>query len=334
MDKYINKIINADGLEIIRQLPSKSINLICIDPPYNIGRDSWDIIVDYYDWMSDYFIEFNRILKDNGSFFMFHNDFRTLAELDRRIQYKTQFVYKNFIVWNKRFDGSPNKGFLDGFIVVEDLNNFQKMVEYIIFYTFNNSYKLLEKRKQLNITQSTIGKEILSKTGGLTGWYSNIEMGKNYPTKKTIKPITKYLGLTIDDIVPKFRNQKTHHSVWNYDLDHKKYGHITPKPVNLIENIILHTTDENDICLDCFGGSGSLAVAAIKTNRQYILIEKNENYCKIANDRISNIKTGILIPTIKNTIRKKSKKEQENILKEKIKEKEEILNNQNNKSKE
>jgi site-specific DNA-methyltransferase (adenine-specific) len=321
MKEFLNKIINADGLETIKKLPDKSINLICIDPPYNIGKESWDIILDYYDWMTEYFIEFERVLKDNGSFFMFHNDFRILSELDRRIKNQTKFEFKNFIIWNKRFDGSPNKGFLDGYVVVEGLNNFQKMAEYIMFYTFNNSYKLKEERKKRNITQLTIGKEILSKTGGLTGWYSNIEMGKNYPTEKTIKPITKHLGLTIDDIVPKFRNQKTHHSIWNYDLDHKKFGHVTPKPIELLKNIILHTTDENDICLDCFGGSGSMAIATIETKRQYILIEKDEKYCEISENRIKSLIEGKELKIVKNTNRKKSKKEQENILKQLEKEK-------------
>jgi site-specific DNA-methyltransferase (adenine-specific) len=314
MKEFLNRVWNEDGLSFIKKIPSKSVDLICIDPPYNIGKDDWDIIPDYYEWLSDFFIEFERILKDSGSFFMFHNDFRILAELDRNIQNKTKFVYKNFIVWNKRFDGSPKKGFLDGYVVIDGLNNFQKMAEYIMYYTFDNSYKLSQKRKELKVNQLTIGKEIPSKTGGLTGWYSNIEMGKNFPTEKTIKPITKHLGLTIDDIVPKFRNQKTHHSIWNYDLDHKKYGHVTPKPIDILKNIILHTTDEGDVCLDCFGGSGSMAIAAIQTKRNFILIEKDPNYCDIANQRISDENS---LKIVKNTIRKRTKGEIKNILKKK-----------------
>jgi site-specific DNA-methyltransferase (adenine-specific) len=311
IEDVLNNVWNEDGLEFIKKMPDKSVNLICIDPPYNIGKDEWDVIPDYYDWMSGFFVEFERILKDNGSFFMFHNDFRILSELDRQIQDRTKFVYKNFIVWNKRFDGSPKKGFLDGYVVVEGLNNFQKMAEYVMYYTFDNSWKLSQRRKELGITQMTIGKEIPSKTGGFTGWYSNIEIGKNYPTEETIKPITKHLGLTIDDIVPKFRNQKSHHSVWNYDLDHKKFGHVTPKPIDLLKNIILHTTDENDICLDCFGGSGSLGVAAIQTNRKFILVEKDIDYCKIASDRLKGESS---LKTVKNDVRKRTKTEIKNIL--------------------
>jgi site-specific DNA-methyltransferase (adenine-specific) len=135
--------------------------------------------------------------------------------------------------------------------------------------------------------------EILSKTGGITGWYSNIETGRNYPTEETIKPITKHLGFTMDDLVPKFRNQKTDHSIMNYDIETKQ-GHITPKPIKLLENIILHLTDENDSVLDCFGGSGSLAVAAQNLNRKWVLIEKEEEYCMITKRRLNEVQLKLL----------------------------------------
>jgi len=299
---FINKVICGDAIEKMQELPDDSVNLVCIDPPYNIGKDEWDKLGivkkgyggntentygdHYFNWMAEVFVEVERVLKDNGSFFFFHNDFRMTAELDRRIQQHTKFVHKNLIIWNKRFEGSPKKGFLDGYVVKSGLTSFNKMTEYIMFYTFNNAWKLKEARTRLGVKQSTISKEILSKTGKMTGWYSNIETGKNYVTKETIKPITKHLGLTYDDIVPKFRNQKTHHSVWNYDLDSKKVGHLTPKPVALLENIISHTTDPGDLVLDCFAGSGSTALACQNLDRDYIMIELDPDYCRLSKKRI------------------------------------------------
>jgi len=302
MDRFLDKVTHGDALASLKELPDKSINMVCIDPPYNIGKDDWDNLGivkkgyggnvennygDYYfEWLSEIFVEIERVLKDNGSFFFFHNDFRMTAELDRRVNTLTSFVLKNFIVWNKRFEGSPKKGFLDGYVVKSGLTSFNKMAEYIMFYTFNNSFKLKEARQRLNVRQSTIAREVLSKQGNMTGWYSNIETGKNYVTEETIKPITKHLGLTYDDIVPKFRNQRTHHSVWNYDLDSKKKGHLTPKPVALLETIIAHTTDPGDIVLDCFAGTSSLAIACMNLNRHYIMIEKSLEYCEISQHRI------------------------------------------------
>ena len=182
------------------------------------------------------------------------------------------------IVWNKRFESSKKKGFLDGFVVKNVLHNWNKMAEYILYYTFDNSWKLSEARKEKNVSQLTISKEILSKTNGLTGWYSNLETGKNMPTHETIVPITKHLGLTLDDLVPKYNNLKKDHSVWNYDMAKRCSVHVTPKPTDLLENIILHTTDENDTILDCFAGSGTIAQACLNTKRQCVMIEKEKIY--------------------------------------------------------
>jgi len=288
--KYLNKIINADGLEILKKLPDKSVNLICVDPPYNIGKDKiWDNIENYYEWLESYFKEFERVLKENGSFFIFHNDFRSMTKLDMKINTSTSFIFKNFIVWNKRFESSKKKGYLDGYVIGEKSNhNFQKMSEYILFYQFEMFKKLKEKRLELGFSQERITMEIPSKNGKRTGWYSNIENGLSYPNSRTIIPIKKYLGFDIEDLVPKFRNQQTHHSVWNYDTDYKKVGHITPKPVELIKNIIRHTTDPGDVVLDCFGGSGTLAVACKELDRNFIFIEKEEKYCLIAKDRLKD----------------------------------------------
>lgn len=346
MKKLLNTVICGDAIEQMKALPDKSVNLVCIDPPYNIGKDDWDnlgivkkgyggntenVYGDYYfDWMADVFVGIERVLKDNGSFFFFHNDFRMMGELDRKIQEQTSFVMKNFIVWNKRFEGSPKKGFLDGYVVKDGLGSFNKMCEYILFYAFNNAWKLQEARNRLGVKQATISREIPSKIyytyqikgdkeqnthrlsastdeealqqladqeidwevlqkcgGNMTGWYSNIETGKNYVTEDTIKPITKHLGLMYDDIVPKFRNQKTDHCVWNYDLDSKKLGHVTPKPVALLENIIKHTTDPGDLVLDCFAGTSSTALACLNLKRNYIMIEKEQKYCDISRERIA-----------------------------------------------
>lgn len=271
-------IINGDCTTCLQMIEDKSAQLVCIDPPYNIGKDTWDKIDNYNDFMMGVIKILETKLKDNGSFFMFHNDMEVISELMVRIKAETKFVFKQMIVWNKRFENSPRKGFMDGFVVKKDMHNFNKMTEYILFYTFDNSYKLKAARKELKVNQITISQEIKSKTGGLTGWYSNLETGKNMPTRDTIKPIEKHLNLKFEDIVPKFNNMKTHHSVWNYDMAKRCKIHITPKPVELLKNIILHTTDEDDVVLDCFAGSGSLAYACIETNRKSILIEKDTKY--------------------------------------------------------
>ena len=272
------QLFHCDCMEGLDKVKDKSVQLVCIDPPYNIGKDDWDKIDNYIDWLTEIIQKLELKLKDNGSFFIFHNDMEQIAELLISIKKNTRLKFRQMIVWNKRFDDSPKKGFLDGYVVKNDLHNWNKMAEYILFFTFDNYEKILKARKEKKLNQLVISEEIKSKTGGITGWYSNIEGGKNLPTRETIKPITKHLGLTYDDIVPKFHNLKTHHSVWNYDLAKRNNVHITPKPIDLLKNIILHTTDENDIVLDCFAGSGSIGTACKETKRQCIMIEKEEKY--------------------------------------------------------
>ena len=268
---------------LLESVQNKIVQTVCIDPPYNIGKDSWDhwdSTEDYVRFMTNIINKIIPKMKDNGSFFMFHNDMEQISELMVSIKKNTSLKFMQMIVWNKRFEGSPRKGFMDGFVVKNDLHNWNKMAEYILYYTFDNTYKFKEARIANKISQLTISKEIPSKAGNLTGWYSNIETGKNMPTRETMKPITKHLLLDYNDIVPKYKNLKKDHSVWNYDISKKSNGHLTPKPVALIENIILHTTDEGDCVLDCFAGTGSLGIACEKNNRKCILIEKNKDYLK------------------------------------------------------
>ncbi len=69
--------------------------------------------------------------------------------------------------------------------------------------------------------------------------------------------------------------------------------HPTQKPAALIEKLIINSSKENDIVLDCFGGSGTTAVACYNTRRKYIVIEKNRDYYKKSIERIEDIKAQI-----------------------------------------
>lgn len=68
--------------------------------------------------------------------------------------------------------------------------------------------------------------------------------------------------------------------------DKKKYNHPTVKPVNIIEKLIINSSNENDKVLDCFMGSGSTGVACINTNRKFIGIELDDTFFNVAEKRI------------------------------------------------
>ena len=76
--------------------------------------------------------------------------------------------------------------------------------------------------------------------------------------------------------------------IYNYPICHGKERseHPTQKPIELFKSIIKKHSNEGDIILDTFGGSGTTAVAAIETNRNYILMEKDEKYHQISETRI------------------------------------------------
>ena len=103
MTNFINKIIHADCLEILEQLPDESIDAVITDPPYNIGKADWDIWKtpqNYFDFMSICFGRFERVLKPNGSFYFFHNNMPFISEL-MQILKLTKFYFISFVVVHK-----------------------------------------------------------------------------------------------------------------------------------------------------------------------------------------------------------------------------------------
>ena len=99
LNKEIN-LIQGDCLEKMKEIPDKSINLVLIDPPYNINKadwDKWKTVNAYVEFMGQVFLECQRVLKDNGSFYFFHNDFLQIVELQNYINKNTNFIFKQLI---------------------------------------------------------------------------------------------------------------------------------------------------------------------------------------------------------------------------------------------
>jgi site-specific DNA-methyltransferase (adenine-specific) len=322
----LNRIYQRDCIEGMQMIPDKSINLIVIDPPYNIGKDKrwdkWKTIEEYVEFITDVFKECERVLADNGSFYWFHNDMTLTRKLMDVLDSNTAFVYKQFITWNKRFKEARNKGFLDGFIEVESLRNYQQMTEYCLFYTFQDETGLTRVKhsldnfttlrnyfrdfqKALGTTKKAIIESVGQRSDHCFRWSSS---QWDLPTLETYEALSKLprdrtftlreyedlrreyedLRREYEDLRYTFNNQKTHHSVWDYEIAPKQ-GHVTPKPIELIENIICHSSNENDVVLDCFMGSGTTAVASARLNRNFIGFEREPEYIEIANQRLEAV---------------------------------------------
>lgn len=87
------------------------------------------------------------------------------------------------------------------------------------------------------------------------------------------------------------KTKATYYVTHRNDKDRNKYGHPTPKPKDIIKNFIINSSNEGDIILDPYIGSGTTAVAALELDRQYIGIEIEKEYCEIAEERINEITT-------------------------------------------
>ena len=92
-------------------MKDKTIQTICIDPPYNIGKDTWDNIDNYNEWLTNIVITLEKKLRDNGSMFIFHNDMEAISELMVSIKQKTKLKFVQMITWNKRYEGSKKQDF-------------------------------------------------------------------------------------------------------------------------------------------------------------------------------------------------------------------------------
>ena len=308
------ELIKGDCLEKMQNIPDRSVDLVVIDPPYNIGKDKkwdkWETVEDYVIFIGECIFEITRVLKETGSFYFFHNDFLQMVEIQNMINKDTNLKFKQLIVWNQRFKemqwvdkNNRKRNYTDYSAILKNncLRNYKKMAEYCLFYTKQHEYfdtpfsRIMKKNMQrLNLSQKDISKLQLSKNGNITGWVHNKLKGIQIPTKKQWELIcnlfeidNKYCALVEEYNNERytFNNLQTHHSVWNYVFAESN-GHLTPKPVDLIENIIKYSSNENDLILDCFMGSGSTGVAAMNTKRNFIGIEKDDKYFDIAVSRI------------------------------------------------
>lgn len=95
------KLILGECLEELKKLPSESVSLVLTDPPYNIGKAAWDKIDNYIDWCMEWIKECERVLRPNGSMYIWHNDIPQIAPLLVRITQETALIYRQFNIWVK-----------------------------------------------------------------------------------------------------------------------------------------------------------------------------------------------------------------------------------------
>lgn len=295
-------LINDDSLQILSKIPSKSIGLILADPPYhstkkdNIRNDTaFSSDEEYIEWMSLFFKEWKRILRPNGSLFMFCS-----SAMESKLQTKMEeeFNILSNIVWTK-----PNEPGFDGWkqkMKKEALRQWYPQSERIIFAepafegNMSRSYfanYLREARKKTGISAHYLAEKIgafgkVNHGGSVSNW----ETGRNIPSREQYSKIVSVLkenGLTIlpdyEDVIRPFmvNSNVEFTDIWSFPSVRPYKGkHPAEKPIEMLKHAISSTTFEGDIVLDCFAGSGNTGLAAIELNRKAIMIEIEEKWCQ------------------------------------------------------
>jgi adenine-specific DNA-methyltransferase len=292
-----SKVYNEDVFETMKRIKTGSINLIICDSPYFkiCGGFDWTFktMQEWIDWHILLRDEFERIMADNGSLFVF-GDEKNIAYL--QIEFDKKFNLLNNIVYKK-----PS---LWGQSGMSGLNSFATTTERILFYDKGENKTVLEMIKKImpnpfaeylreeftkaKITNREIAALFPSASGGLTGCVSNWLNGDNIMTKGQYLKVkshlnNKYLRKEYEDLRKEyedlrrpFNNQFRLTDVIDAKL--KSSFHPTTKDGAVIEKLILTTTKENDLIFSPFLGSGTDRIAAYNTKRNIISCELDKNY--------------------------------------------------------
>jgi site-specific DNA-methyltransferase (adenine-specific) len=295
-------LYEGDSLEVLKKFPDHSVSLILTDPPYHTtgkkniyGDTAFKEDEHYLEWMAQYSKEWIRILKPNGSMFCFCS-----PSMAGRLEgvFSGDFNILSHIVWTK-----PNEPGFDGWkqkMSKDALRQWYDHSERIIFTepaTHGNLYRsyfgnlIREYRKKSGLSCKSLT-EMIGAHGKVNhgGAVSNWEAGRNVPSveqyeklRKAIKQVSGMEMPDYQDVVRPFNVDKTKEfiDVWTFPNIRPYSGkHPAEKPIALLEHAIAATTYPDDIVLDCFAGSGSTAIAAMKLGRGSVSIEIEEKWCK------------------------------------------------------
>lgn len=236
------KIINATWQEELPKIKNESIDLIIIDPPYLVTKEKWDKENQVTEELSN---QLFRILKPTGSFYCWGGvGEKSQSIIDWFLLFKDSgWYFKDWITWKKQRGMGNRKGWL-------------YTREELLWFVKDNEKFIWNKEHQY-------GNERRIRDGGK-------DIIKPSQSGKFAKSIYKRLTNVWDDISEQTFNVTD------------KISHFTPKPEKALKRIILAHTQENDVILDCFLGSGTTAKVAKNLNRDCIGIEKDIEYYKLS----------------------------------------------------
>lgn len=291
----LNQIICGDVIEELKKIPSESIDLIVADPPYwKVINEKWDyqwrLESDYINWSNQWFEQVHRVLRKGGSFYVF-GYFRMLALLlDGLLQ--LGFDLRQQIIIDKGMRSVSGRA-------TKNYKMFPNVTESILFLTKDSKpfiKKFLKERQKEKGYSAREINELLgvkSNGGGMWSIYTGENVCEQTPTRELWEKLAKVLefDLPYEEVAMIFNPQMGLTDVWK-DINFYKEEryHPTQKPISLIERIIKASSNEGMVVLDPFLGGGSTAIASINLKRNYIGIDADEQYVKIAKERVRALK--------------------------------------------
>ena len=240
---------HGDCLELMKDIPDASVDMVLTDPPYGTTDCKWDSVIPFEPMWE----HLKRVIKPNGAIVLFGSEpFSSALRMSNIKNYKYDWVWEkdkasNFFA--AKFQPLNNTEIISVFSTGGCNNGTKKPVPYNPQGVYDVDRKMVNSRT----------------SGGAVG----VAHGANY--------------------VGEYRQSKTNYPTRILKFKRDTGGfHPTQKPVALLEYLIKTYTQENEVVLDFTMGSGSAGVACVNTNRKFIGIEKDDKYFEIAEKRIKD----------------------------------------------
>lgn len=272
IDYFVNKVFEADCLELMPQIPDKSIDMVLCDLPYGTTQNKRDSVID----LDKLWKAYTRIIKDNGVIVLTSQGVFTAHLIMSK---ESWFKYK--IVWIK----SKSTNFLNA-----NKQPLRKHEDICVFYRQQPTYN--PQMTQGESYDKGVRKDQFTGSYGEFKPHHVKSAGSRYPND-----VVCYEDEPIDDFI----------YVKTAESEGPVY-HPTQKPVELGRYLIRTYTHPGDIVLDNACGSGSFLVAAALEGRRFIGIEKNKNvalhkvaqtdYIKICNKRLEAVMANNLFASV------------------------------------
>ena len=250
----LGRTIHQSLFEALPLLPNEFVDLLIVDPPYNLRKDFNGVVFkarspnDYQDWLKSWLSQLPRLLKPNASIYMCCDWQSSNAVYTVFSEY---FQVRNRITWEREKGRGAKR-------------NWKNASEDIWFgtvgedYTFNVEAVKLQRRVRAPYRDA----------GGKPKDWQDTAKGKFRATHPS--------NLWTDISVP----------FWSMP---ENTDHPTQKPEKLIAKMILASSHPGDVVLDPFLGSGTTSVVAKKLGRRYVGIEREELYCCWAEKRLAMV---------------------------------------------